>query len=180
MASSKVLLKVAILGDFGAGKTSLMSQYVNKEFTNKRDPQGANFLTKEITIANRSVTLQIWDTFGEERLQDLDWSFYAHADCGVLVFDVTDPRSFESLQGWRDKLLQNLGSSQSDPDNFPFVVLGNKADLEGERKVSTAEVSTWCQLQNDVLYYETSAKEGINVEQAFEEIVQKTLKAQKL
>eukprot|EP00931_Biecheleriopsis_adriatica_P005173 TRINITY_DN106710_c0_g1_i1.p1 TRINITY_DN106710_c0_g1~~TRINITY_DN106710_c0_g1_i1.p1 ORF type:complete len:181 (+),score=42.36 TRINITY_DN106710_c0_g1_i1:68-610(+) len=179
MSADKVLLKVVILGDYGAGKTSLMCQYVKKEFTNTRDMAGANFLTKEIAIADKLVTLQIWDTFGEERLMDVDYSFYRHADCGVLVFDVTDPKSFESLQSWRDKLFENLGSSQSDLDKFPLLVLGNKADAEGERKVGPDEVSRWCELQSNTLYYETSAKEGTNVEQAFEEIAEKTLEAQK-
>lgn len=71
---------------------------------------------------------QIWDTAGQERFQSLGVAFYRGADCCVLVFDVTSPGSFKSLDGWRDEFL--IQASPSDPDHFPFVVLGNKVDLE--------------------------------------------------
>lgn len=71
---------------------------------------------------------QIWDTAGQERFQSLGVAFYRGADCCVLVFDVMSPGSFKSLDGWRDEFL--IQASPSDPDHFPFVVLGNKVDLD--------------------------------------------------
>lgn len=79
-------------------------------------------------MVNLLYLFQIWDTAGQERFQSLGVAFYRGADCCVLVFDVTSPGSFKSLDGWRDEFL--IQASPSDPDHFPFVVLGNKVDLE--------------------------------------------------
>mmetsp|Transcript_19464 Transcript_19464/g.47867 ORF Transcript_19464/g.47867 Transcript_19464/m.47867 type:complete len:103 (+) Transcript_19464:54-362(+) len=93
------ILKVIILGDSGVGKTSLMNQYVSKKFTNQyKATIGADFLTKEVTIDGRVVTMQIWDTAGQERFQSLGVAFYRGADCCVLVFDLTVPKTFDSLE----------------------------------------------------------------------------------
>jgi len=99
-------------------------------------------------------------------------AFYRGADCCVLVFDVTSPTSFKALDSWRDEFL--IQASPRDPENFPFVVLGNKVDLEN-RAVSTKRAQQWCHAKNDIPYFETSAKEGINVEQAFQTIARNAL-----
>ena len=75
-----------------------------------------------------SPFFQIWDTAGQERFQSLGVAFYRGADCCVLVFDVTAPNTFKTLDSWRDEFL--IQASPRDPENFPFVVLGNKVDLE--------------------------------------------------
>jgi len=174
MASrKKVLLKVIILGNSGVGKTSLMNQYVNKRFsTQYKATIGADFLTRDVMIDDRLVTMQIWDTAGQERFQSLGVAFYRGADCCVLVYDVTQPDSFKSLDSWRDEFL--IQASPRDPENFPFVVLGNKIDLDG-RSVSTKRAQSWCQSKNDMPYFEVSAKEAVNVEQAFQTIARNAL-----
>merc|ERR1719473_1870579 len=97
----KVLLKVIILGDSGVGKTSLMNQYVNKKFSNQyKATIGADFLTKEVLLDEKLVTMQIWDTAGQERFQSLGVAFYRGADACVLVYDITNARSFSQLQTW--------------------------------------------------------------------------------
>uniref|UniRef100_A0A8C7BJR1 Ras-related protein Rab-7a n=1 Tax=Neovison vison TaxID=452646 RepID=A0A8C7BJR1_NEOVI len=170
----KVLLKVIILGDSGVGKTSLMNQYVNKKFSNQyKATIGADFLTKEVMVDDRLVTMQIWDTAGQERFQSLGVAFYRGADCCVLVFDVTAPNTFKTLDSWRDEFL--IQASPRDPENFPFVVLGNKIDLEN-RQVATKRAQAWCYSKNNIPYFETSAKEAINVEQAFQTIARNALK----
>merc|ERR1712023_610028 len=139
----KVLLKVIILGDSSVGKTSLMNQYVNKKFnTQYKATIGADFLTKEVSLEERVVTMQIWDTAGQERFQSLGVAFYRGADCCVLVYDVNVAKTFENLDNWRDEFL--IQASPRDPDNFPFVVLGNKIDLENQR-VSQKRALAWCQ-----------------------------------
>ncbi|CAG02018.1 unnamed protein product, partial [Tetraodon nigroviridis] len=192
----KVLLKVIILGDSGVGKTSLMNQYVNKKFSNQyKATIGADFLTKEVMVDDRLVTMQIWDTAGQERFQSLGVAFYRGADCCVLVFDVTAPNTFKTLDSWRDEFL--IQASPRDPENFPFVVLGNKIDLENRQvspdeaepaamvavtsallcfQVTTKRAQAWCQSKNNIPYFETSAKEAINVEQAFQTIARNALK----
>eukprot|EP00930_Biecheleria_cincta_P006572 TRINITY_DN1075_c0_g1_i1.p1 TRINITY_DN1075_c0_g1~~TRINITY_DN1075_c0_g1_i1.p1 ORF type:complete len:236 (+),score=39.62 TRINITY_DN1075_c0_g1_i1:76-708(+) len=175
MASRKKLLKVIILGDSGVGKTSLMNQYVNKKFSNQyKATIGADFLTKEVTIDDKVVTMQIWDTAGQERFQSLGVAFYRGADCCILVYDLTVPKSFESLEAWRDEFLIQAGPR--DPDNFPFVVLGNKADLDSKRKVTAARATQWCKSKNNIPYHETSAATAQNVEAAFQEIARRALK----
>lgn len=175
MASrKKVLLKVIILGDSGVGKTSLMNQYVNKKFNAQyKATIGADFLTKEVTVDDRLVTMQIWDTAGQERFQSLGVAFYRGADSCVLVFDVVQPKTFDNLDSWRDEFLIQAGPR--DPDNFPFVVLGNKIDVDS-RVVAQKRALAWCQAKGNIPYFETSAKEAINVEQAFQVIARNALK----
>lgn len=114
-------------------------------------------------------------------------AFYRGADCCVLVYDVNNPKSFDALDSWRDEFL--IQASPRDPDNFPFVVLGNKIDVEESKRavrlfreggglggmltdedmqISTKRAMTFCQSKGGIPYFETSAKEAINVEQAFE------------
>jgi len=171
----KILLKVIILGDSGVGKTSLMNQYVNKKFsTSYKATIGADFLTKEVTVDDRIVTMQLWDTAGQERFQSLGVAFYRGADCCVLVYDVNSPKSFETLDSWRDEFL--IQASPRDPESFPFVVLGNKIDLGDERRmINTKRAMTYCQSRGNIPYFETSAKESVNVEQAFEVIARNAL-----
>lgn len=175
----KVLLKVIILGDSGVGKTSLMNQYVNQKFSNQyKATIGADFLTKEVMIDDRLVTLQIWDTAGQERFQSLGVAFYRGADCCVLVYDMTNQKSFDSLDSWRDEFL--IQASPRDPDNFPFVVIGNKSDMESKRKVNKSKANNWCKSKNQIPYFETSAKDAVNVEGAFVEIARNALKQESL
>ncbi|KAI9995735.1 hypothetical protein PInf_012803 [Phytophthora infestans] len=156
----KVLLKLIILGDSGVGKTSLMNQYVNQKFSNQyKATIGADFLTKEIMLDDKLVTMQIWDTAGQERFQSLGVAFYRGADACVLVYDITNPKSFEKLDTWRDEFLAQAGPR--DPDAFPFIVLGNKVDKESERR--------------PIQHFETSAKEATSVEEAFQTIASSAL-----
>ncbi|KAG6762827.1 hypothetical protein POTOM_033351 [Populus tomentosa] len=202
----RTLLKVIILGDSGVGKTSLMNQYVNKKFSNQyKATIGADFLTKEVHFEDRLFTLQmgsklvtvpatlweklstliavciscpmIWDTAGQERFQSLGVAFYRGADCCVLVYDVNSMKSFDNLNNWREEFL--IQASPSDPENFPFVVLGNKVDVDGgnSRVVSEKKARAWCAAKGNIPYFETSAKEGINVEEAFQCIAKNALKS---
>jgi len=170
----KVLLKVIILGDSGVGKTSLMNQYVHKRFSNQyKATIGADFLTKEVMIDDKLVTLQIWDTAGQERFQSLGVAFYRGADSCVLVYDITDAKSFDNLESWMDEFL--VHAAPRNQETFPFVVLGNKADMAKRRQVATSKAKQWCTGKNNIPYFETSAKEALNVEQAFHTIARNAL-----
>lgn len=172
------LLKVIILGDSGVGKTSLMNQYVQKKFTKEyKATIGADFLTKEIEVDDKTVTMQIWDTAGQERFQSLGVAFYRGADCCVLVYDVNNTKSFDSLDNWRDEFL--IQAQPQDPENFPFIVLGNKVDVEAGRTVSKKKAEAWAQSKGGMPYFETSAKEDINVEASFTQVARNALKHEK-
>lgn len=111
--------------------------------------------------------MQLWDTAGQERFQSLGVAFYRGADCCVLVYDVNNSKSFDTLDSWRDEFL--IQASPMDPESFPFVVLGNKVDVEeSKRVISSKRATTFCQSKGGIPYFETSAKEAVNVEQAFE------------
>ncbi|KAJ8450457.1 hypothetical protein Cgig2_002142 [Carnegiea gigantea] len=179
MASRRrMLLKVIILGDSG---------FVNHKFSNQyKATIGADFLTKEVQIDDRLFTLQIWDTAGQERFQSLGVAFYRGADCCVLVYDVNVMKSFDDLNRWREEFLLQielccnvkLQASPHDPENFPFVVLGNKIDMDGgnSRVVSAKKAKAWCASKGNIPYFETSAKDGTNVEEAFQCIAKIAIK----
>ena len=176
MASRKKhLLKVIILGDASVGKTSLKNRFVKQEFSQQyRATIGADFLSKEIMIDNKLVTLQIWDTVGQERFQSLGVAFYRGSDCCVLVYDITSSKSFDSLEGWRQEFLNQ--ANPKNPETFPFVALGNKVDKESERRVPQSKAQAWTRSKGQIPLFECSARESVNVEEAFQEIARRALK----
>ncbi|KAJ4715533.1 ras-related protein Rab7-like [Melia azedarach] len=162
------LLKVIVLGDSGVGKTSLMNRYVYNKFSQQyKATIGADFVTKELQLDDKLVTLQIWDTAGQERFQSLGSAFYRGADCCVLVYDVNVHKTFESLHNWRDEFLKQ--ANPDDSETFPFIVLGNKVDVDGgsSRVVSKKKAMEWCASKGNIPYFETSAKEDYNIDEAF-------------
>ncbi|AOW07433.1 small GTPase superfamily [Yarrowia lipolytica] len=171
----RTMLKVVILGDSGVGKSSLMQQYVNNKFsTQYKATIGADFLNKELTLEGRKVNMQIWDTAGQERFQSLGLAFYRGADCCVLVYDVNNSKSFDALTLWRDEFL--LLANPRDPENFPFVVIGNKVDVEeSKRAVSAKRAQAFCKATGNIPYFETSAKEDTGVDQAFETVARNAM-----
>ncbi|GAA0140986.1 small GTPase [Lithospermum erythrorhizon] len=172
----RTLLKVIVLGDSGVGKTSLMNQYVHKKFSQQyKATIGADFVTKELIIDDRHVTLQVWDTAGQERFQSLGVAFYRGADCCVLVYDVNVTRSFDNLNNWHEEFLKQ--ANPTDPERFPFIMLGNKIDIDGgnSRVVSEKKAMEWCASKGNIPYFETSAKEDYNVDDAFVSVAKTAL-----
>lgn len=105
-----------------------MERYVEHRFSQQyKATIGADFFPKDVIIDDKPVNLQIWDTAGQERYQSLGSAFYRGADACVLVYDMTDARSFDALDSWRDEFL--IAAAPRDPDSFPFVVMGNKVDV---------------------------------------------------
>lgn len=110
----------------------------------------------------------MWDTAGQEKFNSMGSSFYRNSECCVLVCDLTDIKSFETIDTWRQEFLTQL--NPKDPEHFPFILLGNKCDKESERKVQGAKIKQYCESKGNMPYFETSAKDNVNVEKAFEEI----------
>ncbi|KAM0843610.1 hypothetical protein ACQ4PT_057629 [Festuca glaucescens] len=132
-------------------------RYVHKKFSQQyKATIGADFLTKEI-----------WDTAGQERFQSLGVAFYRGADCCVLVYDVNAKRSFNTLGTWHDEFINQAGPS--DPKQFPFILVGNKVDLDSgsRRVVPEKKAKDWCVSKGNIPYFETSAKDDYNVDSAF-------------
>ncbi|XP_026857630.2 ras-related protein rab7 [Electrophorus electricus] len=162
---SKSHLKVVLVGNSGVGKSSIMTRFVDHRFTNMyRATIGVDFLTKEMTVDQSPVVFQIWDTAGTERFHSLGTSLYRRAHCCLLVFDVTSAASFSALDGWKKEFLAQ--SCPTEPASFPFIVLGNKTDLD-VREVSMNRARLWCEAVG-AQYFECSAKEGTAIDAAFE------------
>ncbi len=177
-SAAKCFVKVVAIGDSGVGKTSLIQMFETNSFTENFKPTiGADFSNKEIIIDGRVVTLQIWDTAGQERYQSLGSAFYRGADCCCLVYDITNPLSFENLMKWKGIFLQKAGPPE--PLTFPFLVIGNKVDLADEqRQVSHSNAARFCQEEGDMMLVETSARNNVNVETAFKNLATLALKRQ--
>jgi len=164
----KKTLKVIFLGDPRVGKSSLIGQYVDNKFSSSyKATIGADFSTKTVILEDNPVFLQIWNTCGQDRFRKLSFPFYRGAVCCVLVFDVTSGKSFEHLGNFRDEFLKQAGPEN--PEIFPFVVIGNKIDLEN-RAVAQENAKEWCQVNGNIPYFEISAKEGTNLEDVFQVI----------
>ena len=147
--SKPAFLKVVLLGDGGVGKSSLIQRFVSNKF----DPSlfhtiGVEFLNKDIEVDGGRYTLQIWDTAGQERFKSLRTPFYRGTDCCLLTFALDDAQSFQNIAMWKKEFLYY--ADVKDPDEFPFVVLGNKSDLGTERKVNAEEAQQWCGLNGRV------------------------------
>ena len=162
-------MKVVVIGNSAVGKTSLIQQFEHSRFSEHFKPTiGADFSNKEIQLDDRVVILQIWDTAGQERFQSLSSAFYRGADCCALVYDVTKPETFEALMNWKQIFMAK--SAPNNPETFPFLVIGNKVDLEDQRKVKTSEAKKFCHENGKMIFYESSAKNNFNVEVAFKEL----------
>lgn len=171
------VLKVVLLGDGSVGKTSLMNRFVSNKFDSESyHTIGVDFLTKDVTVDNHTFALQIWDTAGQERFKSLRTPFYRGADCCLLTFSVDDKQSFSNIPMWRDEFLKY--ADIKDDGGFPFLVIGNKIDLP-DKKVETAEAETWCKL-NSMAYFETSAKDAMNVDKVFIAAVEKVRKLEQI
>ena len=134
----------------------------------------ANFFKKEILIDKKVVTLQVWDTAGQEKFQSLGYQFYRGSDCCALVYDITNQESFNNLDSWKDRFQENSG--KSDFSNFPFVCIGNKSDKAETRQVPTSKGRQWAKDNGDMLFFETSALQGDQVQEAFTLLASAALK----
>ena len=168
MAQKKVLLKIIILGDSGVGKTALLHKYVMNKFIEEHKATiGADFLTKEIDVDDKLITLQIWDTAGQERFLALGTAFYRGADACVIVYDITQKDTFQKVALWKKNFIDQ--ASPEKVNEFPFLLLGNKYDLKNRRAVDTETAKQFAN-ENNMIFYETSAVNGHNVELAFTNI----------
>jgi len=167
----KIMLKIVVLGESGVGKTSLLLRYVQDKFTlNTKSTIGASFLQKRVDLPDGQVaTCQIWDTAGQERFAGLGTQFFRGSDGVIFVFDITKRETFEALEQWRKTFLIQAGEEGN--EDFPMLIIGNKIDMEDQRAVTTKDLKDWCKEHNNLFSLETSVKNCINVDKAFQTIV---------
>lgn len=156
--------KIVILGYFSVGKSCLVLKYVRGEFNeNEESTIGAAFITKTIFSKGQQIKYEIWDTAGQERYNSLIPMYYRGAHVALVVYDITKRESYETALKWIEEL------KNEKPANFLKVLIGNKIDLENRRVVSFSEGQSYADA-NACLFYETSAKSGLNVEKIFKDI----------
>jgi small GTP-binding protein len=156
-------LKIIMLGEVGVGKTSLIDRYVSNKFNNFTQATiGPDIRKKKVEIdQNLTADLLINDTTNEEKLGKFTKNYYLDAHGALLVYDLTNEKSFKKLKYWMDELNSNA------PRDIIICILGNKADLTADRSVKYEDAKDFAE---DNLYYEVSAKTGNNVSLAFEQL----------
>mmetsp|Transcript_70805 Transcript_70805/g.117250 ORF Transcript_70805/g.117250 Transcript_70805/m.117250 type:complete len:212 (+) Transcript_70805:25-660(+) len=159
------LVKLLLIGDSGVGKSSLLSKFADDKFTpHISQTIGMDFKIKMLDIGGRRVKLQIWDTAGQERFHTITQQYYRNAMGIILVYDVTNEESFSNIRRWAAQIAAH-GAEDAER-----LLLGNKADMETpKRAIDTARGKALAD-EYGIPFFETSAKMGVNVEEAFHSI----------
>eukprot|EP01088_Endostelium_zonatum_P017380 TRINITY_DN5103_c0_g1_i1.p1 TRINITY_DN5103_c0_g1~~TRINITY_DN5103_c0_g1_i1.p1 ORF type:complete len:200 (-),score=35.82 TRINITY_DN5103_c0_g1_i1:58-657(-) len=156
------LLKILLIGYPGVGKTSLLLRFAEDRFSESLiTTTGVDFKLRRLHIGDKIAKLQIWDPVGAERFRQITSSYYRGAAGYLLIYDTTDQSSFEQVsQRWLLEI-ERYGSA-----GVPTLLVGSKVDDEDKRQVATATGKDFAE-QNNLMFIETSAKTGLNVEEAF-------------
>jgi len=154
-------IKLLMIGDSGVGKTCLLLRYANDSFSPTFITTiGIDFKIKNIQLDNKRIKLQIWDTAGQERFRTITTSYFRGAQGILLVYDVTDRNSFISIRNWVAQIQMHADV------NVNKILIGNKCDCQDQRAISYEEGESLAKEYN-ISFYETSAKQDINVEKSF-------------
>ena len=154
--------KVIVIGDSGVGKSCLTNKATNNIFEeNYNATVGFEFFTLNLKMFNKIIKLQIWDTCGQELYRSLITNFYRNSSLAIIVYAINSEPSFESIDMWLKEL-----RTHSNPDAKVFLI-GNKIDLEKERKITKEKGEKFKELNNLDLFMEASAKSGINAQNIF-------------
>ncbi|MHA2501949.1 MAG: GTP-binding protein [Candidatus Kariarchaeaceae archaeon] len=173
-----IRLKIALLGDAGVGKTSLRRSFMGQSFaTQHLMTIGADFSTAQFELEGDSITYQIWDIAGDQSLSRIRTQFYNGIKGALCVFDINRQDSYLNIPTWINEMWQHNGQGE-----IPLVLLGNKSDLRSEGSVSLESAEEYArQIQDSmkkrykITYLDTSAKNGFNVQEAFEALAHQIL-----
>ncbi|CUI14528.1 rab5 GTP-binding protein, putative [Bodo saltans] len=157
--------KIVVLGESAVGKSSLALRFVRRDFIpNQEATIGASFLSRSVSLVDESppvtIKFEIWDTAGQERYRALAPMYYRGAAGALVVYDITSADSLRKAESWIGELRRN-----ADPQTV-VVLVGNKCDLESMRQVSIQQGQDLAE-KEELLFYETSAKDGTNVDALF-------------
>ena len=156
--------KIIIIGDHCVGKSTILNSLVQGKFVNQVSTIGIDFKTKNVLVDNVNIKLNIWDTAGQERFRTIVGTFYRHAQAIMIMYDITDLESFESIHSWLDDCTKVLGTDTI--KSIPIILIGNKSDLEEKRQVSNEYAQNVAD-NLGFLLIETSAKNIELVNDAF-------------
>ena len=163
--------KIILLGNSGVGKTSIYFYYTKNIFQDKYVATvGVDFATDFKNVLGKNVRLNIWDTAGEEKYRSTIANYFKGSHACFLVFDLTNVNSFKDLEKWYKLFIESSASNNKEN----IVVLGNKCDID-EKEVDNELINNFIE-DKKLKYVETSAKEGININEAFQYMAEKLLK----
>ena len=143
------------------GKSNILSRFIMGRFNPEHEITiGCEFMAKNIQINERNVRIQIWDTAGQESYRSITRSYYKSSTCAFIIYDVTDKKSFTNISSWLDECREMCYK------DMLICLVGNKIDLEDKRVISKEEGQKFAD-DNGLLFFETSAKTGTNIEEIF-------------
>ncbi|XP_069101753.1 ras-related protein Rab-8A isoform X2 [Argopecten irradians] len=155
------LFKLLLIGDSGVGKTCVLFRFSEDAFNSTFiSTIGIDFKIRTIELDGKKIKLQIWDTAGQERFRTITTAYYRGAMGIMLVYDITNEKSFENIRNW----IRNIEEHAS--QDVEKMILGNKCDMNDKRMVSK-ERGEQLAIEHGIKFMETSAKASINVEDAF-------------
>ena len=169
MTSTEKSFKVVLLGEAGVGKTSIISQFIDKSFQEDvQSSTGGTYSSKTFVIGNKQLLdFEIWDTAGQERYRSLTTMYYKDANAVILVYDITVQKSFDEIKSyWADQV------KETSSDDIILVICGNKSDLIKDEKVDEENAR---ELANEIgaLFFLTSAKNSSSINDIFIQIAKK-------
>ena len=160
----EIKLKLLIIGDSNVGKTSMLLNYTDHYFPESHLATiGVEYKVKELTTDQYNISLQIWDTAGQERFRSITKSFFRNTNGIIFVYDITSRKSFQSVKDW-------IKDSEVHDTGFEKILVGNKIDLRDKREIKLDELKEYG-LKKRIDVMEVSAKERINIDEAFQKIV---------
>ena len=163
-APTKITIKLLLLGDSSVGKTCIINKYIFNKFEESHlSTLGIDYMDKLVEYKNYKIKLQIWDTSGEEKYRSITKNFYKNADGLFVIFDLTNEDSFNHVKNW-------INEAKDNKSDIKMILIGNKSDSEDERKVDKDRALKFSE-ENNLQYFETSAKNGLNIEESFNAII---------
>ena len=164
-APAEMIFKIIIVGDLSSGKTNIVTQYISHKFVQDSQPTiGVEMFNKDFQINEDKVSAQIWDTAGQEKYNALTSSYYKGAKGALVVYDITQESTFLKVEQFVKDLRE-----KSDK-NVHMILVGNKIDLEENRKVSKEEGKILAD-KLKMGFFEVSAKNGTGIEDLFKNLI---------
>ena len=163
--SYELLYKIIIIGDTCVGKSNILSRYLKDEFReDSKSTVGVELGTKFLKVKDVGIKIQIWDTAGQERYKSITSSYYKGSHGCFIVYDITNESSFENVDKWYQQAQKEASKDVS------IILVGNKCDLEEQRKVSKEKGEEKAK-QFNIPFFETSALSKIKIDDIFIEMV---------
>ena len=174
VSNNEEIIKIIILGDSKVGKTSFIIRFTKNKFDETYLATiGVDYKDRIINIENKLYKLMFYDTAGEERYKSIPKNHIKNMQGIILMYDITNKLSFDSIIDWISDVKEIKG------ENFPMILVGNKIDLNESREV-TEEMGYELAEKNQIEFFETSNKDGTNIQEAGLEIVYKILSETKV